>query len=300
MEVHQVMTTSAAQAGDSTREALLAAARDLFPRTGYNGTAIAEIARVAGTSVSTFYSRFDSKKEAYRAAIGSAPPAAGPNGSDLGARAARSRKALLAAARACIEREGFAAARISDIATEAGVAVGTFYTYFDSKLEVFTEVLHRGLLSELEETRMPALHETASTVSSRRTDDEARSDACQRVHEAVQRYFSSYSRHAMLLLRVDEAVGIHPELIPLRLELHRGFATHIAESLRHWKELGLARADLDVEHTADALAAMVGQTTRIWITYGQPHEQDVAVATMTRLWVYGIGLADQSIDRSTY
>ncbi|MFJ9705784.1 TetR/AcrR family transcriptional regulator [Streptomyces sp. NPDC101234] len=288
------MTTPGDASQDTARDALVSAARALFPRKGYGGTRITEIARAAGTSVSTFYSRFDSKEDAYRAAMGSPPPKAGANESELGARAQRSRKALLVAARACIERDGYAAARISDIAAEAKVAVGTFYTYFPSKLEVFTEVLHQGLLSELKHTRMQALHEPVATDGADGPEGvaEVRAQARQRIHVAVQRYFSSYSRHALLLLRVDEATGVHPELVPLRLELHCGFADHIAASLRDWQALGIIRTDLDVRHTADALAAMVGQTTRLWLTYGQPHDPETAVATLTRLWVAGIGLTD--------
>ena len=267
---------------DAARDALVTAARDLFPRKGYGGTRITEIARVAGTSVSTFYSRFDSKEEAYRAAMGAPPPT--DSEPELGDRAKRSRRALLVAARACIERDGYATARISDIAAEAGVAVGTFYTYFASKLEVFTEVLHRGLLSELEHTKMEALYEPATSGA------DAGSHARQRIGVVVQRYVASYSRHALLMLRVDEAIGVHPELVPLRLELHRGFADHIAASLRYWQELGIVHTDLEVGHTADALAAMVGHTTRVWITYGQPHDRETAVATLTSLWANSIGL----------
>jgi hypothetical protein len=35
---------------------------------------------------------------------------------------------------------------------------------------------------------------------------------------------------------------------------------------------------------------MVGHTTRVWITYGQPHDKQTAITTLTRLWVDGIGL----------
>lgn len=50
------------------------------------------------------------------------------------------RKALLEAAAAVFSRKGFANARISDIAVEAGVGKGTVYEYFDSKEELFLEV----------------------------------------------------------------------------------------------------------------------------------------------------------------
>ena len=39
------------------------------------------------------------------------------------------------------ERDGFLDARITDITGEAGVAAGTFYTYFTSKEDVFAAVM---------------------------------------------------------------------------------------------------------------------------------------------------------------
>lgn len=43
------------------------------------------------------------------------------------------RSAILKAARAILLRDGYATAKMSDIAVEAGVAPGTLYLYFDSK-----------------------------------------------------------------------------------------------------------------------------------------------------------------------
>lgn len=57
-------------------------------------------------------------------------------------RGTRTRAALVAAARSVFERDGYLASRVTDIADEARVAHGTFYTYFDSKAEVFAAVLH--------------------------------------------------------------------------------------------------------------------------------------------------------------
>ena len=58
------------------------------------------------------------------------------------ARAARGRaQALVEAARRVFERDGFLEARITDITAEAGVAAGTFYTYFTSKEDAFAAVM---------------------------------------------------------------------------------------------------------------------------------------------------------------
>src|SRR4051794_2983245 len=56
-------------------------------------------------------------------------------------RGRRTRSALVSAARAVFERDGFVGARVTDIAAHAGVAHGTFYTYFDSKEAVFRDVI---------------------------------------------------------------------------------------------------------------------------------------------------------------
>lgn len=45
------------------------------------------------------------------------------------------------AASALIEREGFPALRIEEIAEEAGLSVGTFYLYFESKLDLFIQLV---------------------------------------------------------------------------------------------------------------------------------------------------------------
>lgn len=52
-------------------------------------------------------------------------------------RSAETRARLLAAARVLFARDGYHSVRPQDVAREAGVAQGTFYQYFDGKLECF-------------------------------------------------------------------------------------------------------------------------------------------------------------------
>ena len=58
----------------------------------------------------------------------------------LTARAARTRDALIRAARSLFESQGYLDTNVNDIAKLARVAHGTFYTYFSSKEEIFQEV----------------------------------------------------------------------------------------------------------------------------------------------------------------
>ncbi len=286
------MTTRAAD-GHDVRQALHRAVRDLFEQNGYAGTHIRDITAKAGVALSTFYATYGSKKQAWDATMGSAEETT--DGEAPHGRAAQTRAALIAAARDVIERDGYHAARITDIADQAGTAIGSFYHHFSGKQAVFTAVMHDHLAT---------LHNTAGTGGGgdggRDTDDtevrtlaEQRAHAIQRVNAAIDRYLDDYPGHtSLLLLRLDEAIGTHPELIELRLAVHRHFASAIATSLRRWQAAGIADATLDADHAGDALAAMVGHATRVWRLFGSPYDRDVASRNLTALWCNGVGLSN--------
>ena len=281
------MTTSAEE-GRDVRHVLHRAVRDLFEQHGYAGTHIRDITDKAGVALSTFYATYGSKKEAWHATMGSAEQTTdseAPHG-----RAVQTRAALIAAARDVIERDGYHAARIADIADQAGAAIGSFYHHFSGKQAVFTAVLHEHL---------GTLHDTVGTGSGgsdtddaeARAPDQLRARAIERVNAAVDRYLDDYPGHtSLLLLRLDEAIGTHPELIELRLAVHHHFASAIATSLRRWQAAGIADATLDADHAGDALAAMVGHATRVWRLFGSPYDRDVASRNLTTLWCNGVGL----------
>src|SRR3954466_11714211 len=60
-------------------------------------------------------------------------------------RAAERRDAILAAALGEVAAEGFAAARLDDVAKRAGVAKGTIYLYFADKETLFQELIRTQL-----------------------------------------------------------------------------------------------------------------------------------------------------------
>lgn len=61
------------------------------------------------------------------------------------------RLALIDAALAVFSRVGFAAAKMDDVAEEAGVSKGTVYLYFDSKEHLFEEMVKAKMLPMLSE-----------------------------------------------------------------------------------------------------------------------------------------------------
>lgn len=66
-------------------------------------------------------------------------------------------QALIEAALVVFSRVGFAAAKMDDVASEAGVSKGTVYLYFDSKEQLFEEMV--------KEKMSPLLNEIAENVA---------------------------------------------------------------------------------------------------------------------------------------
>jgi AcrR family transcriptional regulator len=99
------------------------------------------------------------------------------------ARGRHQRSKLLMAARHTFQRIGYADTRVSDIVRQAGVAHGTFYTYFDSREDILTAIatevfamLAKPLMSEGNSGR---------TVESVRAGIPAYVDAFQKVADVI-------------------------------------------------------------------------------------------------------------------
>src|SRR3954471_21992831 len=62
----------------------------------------------------------------------------------LGRKAARTRAALLDAARAVFTDKGYSSTSVGDIAAEAGVSLGAFYQYFRDRADVLGSLVGEG------------------------------------------------------------------------------------------------------------------------------------------------------------
>ena len=70
---------------------------------------------------------------------------------------------ILDAALQVFGAQGFAGARLEDIARTAGVSKGTLYLYFDSKEEMFRAMVRARIVSVLEASERELLHAEGST-----------------------------------------------------------------------------------------------------------------------------------------
>src|SRR5437588_5184906 len=77
----------------------------------------------------------------------SSPKPSSPKaGSNRAARAAERREAIIAAALDEFVARGFAATRLDDVASRAGVAKGTIYLHFKDKEALFQELVRTSLV----------------------------------------------------------------------------------------------------------------------------------------------------------
>ena len=134
-------------------------------------------------------------------------------------RARRTYESLVDAGAALFSERGFDATQTPDIAGEAGVSVGTFYRYFDDKLEIFLEIERRYLARAYQDVMARLTPDRFVAVERRQVIDDAlgvlldhinRSPALQRTFlemalrdekvAALKRAFDDASRKALAQL----------------------------------------------------------------------------------------------------
>lgn len=156
------------------------------------------------------------------------------------ARGEKTRRKILDAARAEFGTRGFAETGITEITRTAKVALGTFYTYFDSKEEVF-----RALVQDMsEQVRLavaPVLTEGRGTLEAE--------------ERALAAFLAFVGKHQQVYRIIDEAEFVDPAGFRAHYE---NTAARIAERLAEGAAAGV------VKQPASALDAEV----RAWAVMG--------------------------------
>lgn len=193
------------------------------------------------------------------------------------ARGTRTREALVAAARRVFERDGFINSRLTDIATEAKCSIGSFYTYFDSKEEIFTAVMQAA--------QHDMLHPSLPHVDSDLSNIAAILAASNRA------YIDAYKRNAKLNLLLEQVATIDPEFRRLRLARSAAFVQRSARWIKRLQDEGYADPELDPDMAARALLPMVGRMA--YHAFGLEDEgpdEDAIVETATIVWLNALGI----------
>ena len=208
-----------------------------------------------------------------RAKRGSASSAAAGDKAPRTARGERTLRKILTAALEEFGERGFSEASIVGITRRAKVALGTFYTYFDSKEEVF-QALVRDMSAQVRDHVAPALADST--------------DCLDRERRALASFLQFAAAHKQVYRIIDEAEFVDPE----------GFRTHyettaarIAARLEEAAARGELRDDESpLAHEVVAWALMganvfLGLRFAVW---GERDPDEVAAIT-NRLLRHGLG-----------
>ncbi|NHN56797.1 TetR/AcrR family transcriptional regulator [Calidifontibacter sp. DB0510] len=193
------------------------------------------------------------------------------------ARGIRTRATLVAAARTVFERDGFLAARLTDITAEAHCSIGTFYTYFASKEEVFAAVLQEAQ-DDMMHPGMPHVEDS----------DEHPEQLLAASHRA---YLTAYKRNAKLMQLLEQVATIDPQFARLRRRRARAFIDRNARHIAALQERGMVDPTLDPQLTSACLSAMVSRMAYHVFVLGDRYTMNDLVDTLTRVWVGALRLS---------
>jgi AcrR family transcriptional regulator len=151
------------------------------------------------------------------------------------ARGERTLRKILDAARDEFGERGFADSSIVAITQRAGVALGTFYTYFDTKEAVF-QALVRDMSNQVREHVAPAFEDAADAIDGER--------------RALESFLQFARKHRDVYRIIDEAEFVEPSAYRNHYETT---ATRIAARLKSAREKGEIASDL-TDRDLDILA----------------------------------------------
>ena len=182
----------------------------------------------------------------------------------------------MAAARRVFERDGYLDTRVADIAAEADLAHGSFYTYFSSKQSVFLAIV-REIGQQIREAVAPS-------------PADGDLDTYEALDRSNRRYLDAYRANSVIWALVEQAATIDPEIHRIRLLGRRRHVDRVAKTIRRWQECGLADRSIDPHTTAGALVSMLSNFAYWWLAGGDTYQDDAAARTLTEIWARAVGL----------
>jgi AcrR family transcriptional regulator len=192
----------------------------------------------------------------------------------------RTRKLILDAAQRTFARRGYVNVGIEDIVTEAGVSRGTFYTYFESKISVFREVMDK-------------VSTTSERIVSHRLKTESQLDPIAALRAANRRYIEMYRADADIIAVIEQVSlsGIDDIAYEARMRQQRDAVERVARQIRRWQSQSFADPSVDPSLTAAALLSMTSDFC-FWFfaDKNQTKDTEAAAAAISDIWVRAVGL----------
>jgi TetR/AcrR family fatty acid metabolism transcriptional regulator len=186
------------------------------------------------------------------------------------------REAILQAAERVFTRGGFYATRMSDIAREAGVGVGTLYNYFESKELIFSDII-------------AARHvEFKGAVESAATAD----DPLERLSQIVRGSLACMDDHGGLYAVFMErgAIGesdVERLVSDKAAKGYTEFLEILEKTVRAAMRAKQLRSDLDARFLVSALSGAMNGATYAWFKRGRKGRLAEITDELIELFLHG-------------
>jgi AcrR family transcriptional regulator len=194
-------------------------------------------------------------------------------------RGTRTRAKILVAAREIFDRRGYSAARITDVVERAGIALGTFYLYFDDKDDVLAALLESVFEDLYVASRAPYL------------DADDPEDV---LRHSIHDYMSVYRANSDLLGTLIEAASVDEQFADLWFQIRGHFLKRVMLNIERAQTAGLAEP-MNVVLEASALGGMLEHFCWIWFAMGGERKDgkplleqvdfEQMVEVVTKLWI---------------
>ena len=205
-------------------------------------------------------------------------PSEKPAAGSRKARAAQTEVALKEAARRVFARSGYLDAKITDITTEAGRSVGSFYKHFAGKEEVLQALLADWIAQAGAEL---TIHDAGDDLSQ---------EPALRARVAV--YWHTYRAHLPEIRALQQAALVSPEFARQLAQTRHAELQTMRDHLQRLQAEGYELPG-DPAVLASAFDALLDGFCAVWIAgggepIGRPLSEDEAIDTLTGLLHYGL------------
>lgn len=185
----------------------------------------------------------------------------------------RTRATILKAARRIFARDGYVAARMSDVAIEAELSLGAIYRYFENKESLFAQ-----LIGDIHE----ALYSSSRSHSHRLEDDPYGA-----LLESNTGYLAHYFEHRDIMRALVEAATVDRRFRDQWWTMRKRHVCRFASAAEALSARS-SSGSLNLELATDAMACMVEQAAYVWYAQDELATSTVpieeAAATLTWVW----------------
>lgn len=189
----------------------------------------------------------------------------------------KTRKRLLDAARRVIQRDGFVALRMGDVAAEAKISLGGLYRYFENKDDLFLSLIgdiHKDLYE-----------------ASRARQHKFREDPLATLRESNEGYLIHYYANRDIMRAFIEATTVDARVCEMWWWMRRRHVDRFVAALK--RDFGITEVDgISTRIIADVMASAVEQSAYVWYARESLNDAPVAVKSaaevLARMWYRAI------------